>query len=268
MSNALARLRILFGDELFVRTASGMQPTAKSLSLARPIGEALGQIRAVLEQGVAFEPATARHRFTIAVTDYGDLVVVPLLSRALRTEAPGIDLAVRPITDVADSLARLEQGDIDALIGGHLPCSPRAIRHKLFDERFVCIRDASLADPEVPFAAADYLRLPHALFSSSGGDGMPGVVDAILAECGLKRRVAITLPHVMAVPFAVARTDFVATMAERVAHRFASAAGVMIVPLPYEVPTFAVDLLYARRAISNAALRWLIDLIIRTCASI
>ena len=81
MSSALTRLRALFADDLFVRTGSGMQPTAKALSLARPISEALGQIRGVFEPGSAFEPARAQRRFSIAVTDYGDLIIVPPLVR-------------------------------------------------------------------------------------------------------------------------------------------------------------------------------------------
>ncbi|WP_051311124.1 hypothetical protein [Bradyrhizobium sp. Cp5.3] len=92
----MTRLRALFGDDLFVRSASGMQPTAKALSLARPISEALGQIRGVLEPGSSFDPAIARRRLSIAVTDYGDLVVIPPLVAALRREAPGIDLVVGP----------------------------------------------------------------------------------------------------------------------------------------------------------------------------
>ncbi|XUJ33525.1 LysR family transcriptional regulator [Bradyrhizobium japonicum] len=48
MSSTLTRLRALFGDELFVRSASGMQPTAKALALARPISDALGRSGACL----------------------------------------------------------------------------------------------------------------------------------------------------------------------------------------------------------------------------
>jgi hypothetical protein len=40
---------------------------------------------------------------------------------------------------------------------------------------------------------------------------------------------------------------------------------VTIAPLPYDVPGFAIGLLYARRATSNAAVRLLADLIIRAC---
>lgn len=265
MSSALTRLRALFGDELFIRTAAGMQPTARALTLAQPIGEALAQIRATIAPVTDFEPATARRRLTIAVTDYGDLVVVPALVALLRREAPGIDLIVRPIADAAASLAVLEHGDVDALIGGHLPDSPRIVRRTLFEEDFVCIRDKALAAPLSP---DDYLQLPHALFSSAGGDGSPGVVDALLAMEGHRRRVAVTLAHVIAVPFTVAGTDLVATMARRVAGRFAEIAGVALMPLPYEVPPFAIDLLHSRRVTSDPALAWLLAAIERAGCSL
>lgn len=265
MSSALTRLRALFGDELFIRTAAGMQPTARALALARPIGAALAQIRATLAPDTDFEPATARRRLTVAVTDYGDLVVIPALVALLRQEAPGIDLIVRPIADTAASLAALERGDVDALIGGHLPDSPRIVRRSLFEEDFVCIRDKKHA---APLTAGDYLRLPHALFSSTGGDGSPGVVDALLAMEGRKRRVAVTLAHVVAVPFAVAGTDLVATMARRVAGRFAEIAGVTLMPLPYDAPPFAIDLLHSRRATADPALSWFLAAIERVGRSL
>ena len=268
MSSVLTRLRALFGDELFVRSASGMQPTAKALALAQPIGDALAQIRGVLEPKSAFEPVTARRRLTIAATDYGDLVVVPPLVEALRREAPGIDLVVRPIIDPVASVASLERGDVDALIGGHLPASPRVTRCALFTENFVCIRDAKRARPKARLSRDDYTRLPHVLFSSAGGDGLPGAIDTMLSRHGRKRRTAITLPHVVAVPFAVAGTDLVATMAERIARRFAAAAGISVGPIPYDVEPFTIDLLHTRRAMADPALRWLIDLVERVCGEI
>ncbi|WLA48630.1 LysR family transcriptional regulator [Bradyrhizobium elkanii] len=83
MSSALRRLRALFADELFLRAGAGMQPTEKALALAGPIGEALRQIRSALVPDQGFDPAIARRRITIAATDYGDLVVVPELTRLL-----------------------------------------------------------------------------------------------------------------------------------------------------------------------------------------
>ncbi|KJC47413.1 hypothetical protein UP09_09560 [Bradyrhizobium sp. LTSP885] len=263
MSSALKRLRALFADELFLRAGAGMQPTEKALALAGPIGEALRQIRGVLAPDQGFDPSTARRRISIAVTDYGDLVLVPELIRLLRREAPGIDLAVRPLTDATAALAKLERGELDALIGGHLPDSPRCVRHRLFEERFVCIRDMTRANGTENLSLEDYAALPHALFSSAGGDGLPSVIDGLLARHGLKRRVAMTLAHVVAVPFAVAGTDLVATMAERVARRFTHVAGIAVITPPFEIPAFAIDLVHSQRASADPALRWFLDAVSR-----
>ncbi|MHC1945610.1 LysR family transcriptional regulator [Bradyrhizobium sp. UFLA06-06] len=264
MSSALRRLRALFADELFLRAGAGMQPTEKALALAGPIGEALRQIRSALVPDQGFDPAIARRRITIAATDYGDLVVVPELTRLLRIEAPGIDLAVRPLTDATVALAKLERGELDALIGGHLPESPRCVRHRLFEERFVCVRDARTNRSE-RLDLKDYAALPHALFSAAGGDGLPSVIDALLARHGLKRRVAVTLAHVVAVPFAVAGTDLIATMAERVARRFTHLADIAVVAPPIDIPAFAIDLIHPSRAARDPALRWFLDAVDR-CA--
>ncbi|MHC2338657.1 LysR family transcriptional regulator [Bradyrhizobium sp. USDA 4454] len=266
MSSALRRLRALFADELFLRAGAGMRPTEKALALAGPIGEALRQIRGALAPDPSFDPATARRRITIAATDYGDLVLVPELTRLLRIEAPGIDLAVRPLTEATTALTKLERGELDALIGGHLPETPRCVRHRLFEERFVCIRDAARANHSERLSLQDYAALPHALFSAAGGDGLPSVIDALLARHGLKRRVAVTLAHVVAVPFAVTGTDLIATMAERVVRRFTNLADVTVVMPPIDIAAFAIDLIHASRAAEDPALRWFLDAVDRCVA--
>jgi DNA-binding transcriptional LysR family regulator len=175
---------------------------------------------------------------------------------------------VRPIIDPVASVTSLERGDVDVLIGGHLPASPRVTRCTLFTENFVCVRDTKRAEGKVRLTKDDYARLPHVLFSSAGGDGLPGAIDTMLARHGRKRRTAVTLAHVVAVPFAVAGTDLVATMAERIARRFARAAGISVVPVPYDVEAFNIDLLHTRRAMTDPALRWLVELVSRVCKEI
>lgn len=263
MSNVLLRLRALLKDELFVRTGQGMRPTKKAEKLAPVVFAALSQLRQALDPGEIFDPRTAKHGFVIAATDYGDLIVVPPIVRALRQEAPGISLTVKPTTDRAEMLPRIERGEIDALIGGHLPDSLQTIRHRLFDERFVCLQDSKRSAGMRVLGRRQYLSLPHAWFSSTGEDGSPSDLDAMLSEQGDKRLVVVKLPHVVAVPFAIAGTDLIATITERIARRFARAAGVTIRPLPYAAPPIAVDLVHAKNRRADAALQWFVKLIIR-----
>jgi len=55
-SHALARLRHMFGDELFIRIPDGMQPTPRALRIAEPIREALRVLGTTLEPE-RFDPA-------------------------------------------------------------------------------------------------------------------------------------------------------------------------------------------------------------------
>lgn len=258
MSGALRRLRDLFGDALFQRSGGDMVPTPRALVLAGPIREALRQVRLALRQEAGFEPATSRHRFRMAVTDYSDLIVVPPLVRTLRTLAPGVDLQVLPISDARIAVEQLERGQIDVLVGGHLPLPRGGLRQRLFDERFVCVSAAPHAAKLAGLDLAGYAAQPHALFSASGGDGAPGALDAILAQQGLHRRVVVTLPHAMALPFTIAGTDLVAALAERVAHRLSVLAKIAVAPLPVDVPPFSVDLIYAQHGVAAEPVRWLI----------
>src|SRR5687767_1357849 len=71
VSNALARLRKLLGDELFLRTPSGMEPTPFAEQLAESVTYGLGMIHSALNQRSSFEPATSNRAFVVGMTDVG-----------------------------------------------------------------------------------------------------------------------------------------------------------------------------------------------------
>jgi len=94
VSNSLAKLRKLFGDELFLRTPKGMEPTPFADQLAESVSYALAMIHSGVNQRTTFEPATAKRAFTIGMTDIGEIYFLPALIERLRTEAPGITLSI------------------------------------------------------------------------------------------------------------------------------------------------------------------------------
>src|SRR5215208_5290884 len=65
VSNSLAKLRKLFGDELFLRTPKGMEPTPYADQLAESVGYALAMIHSGLNQRTSFNPSTSERAFTI-----------------------------------------------------------------------------------------------------------------------------------------------------------------------------------------------------------
>ena len=58
------------------------------------------------------------------------------------------------------------------------------------------------------------------------------LVDSILAERGLRRRIAVVLPSSAGVPFVVAATDLIATLPSRIIKDLATIPDVRVVPAP------------------------------------
>src|SRR5450631_1635352 len=65
VSNALARLRDLIGDPLFVRATQGVEPTIKAREMIRPVRDALGVIGRQLGSGTDINLATYKRLFRI-----------------------------------------------------------------------------------------------------------------------------------------------------------------------------------------------------------
>ena len=59
-SHALARLRQMLHDDLFVRTPEGMQPTSRAEQMAEPVRDALRVLRITLEPEHSNRPRSTR----------------------------------------------------------------------------------------------------------------------------------------------------------------------------------------------------------------
>ena len=105
VSHGLGRLRRLLNDPLFLRTPKGVVPTARAMELAEQIAEVLARVRNVVARAGPFDPATSMRRFTIGAPDGVSAVFLPPLLAALEREAPGIDVALRPVLPTAGVLS-------------------------------------------------------------------------------------------------------------------------------------------------------------------
>lgn len=253
-SYALARLRELVGDPLFLPHPKGVHPTPRALEMAAAVDQMLALARATLRRDARFDPRHARHSFTLGATDYVSFVLLPPLVERLRREAPGIDLRVRPI-DRDSVLADLDRGVLDLAVG-LLPDPPERIRATpLFEERLVCAarRGHPLFDT-APTPEA-FAETPQLLVSPRG-DPL-GPADEALDALGLKRRVVVTAPHFLVAPFVLQTSDLLALLAERVARRFAETAALDVRPLPIVIPRWTLSLLHRGDRASEPALAWL-----------
>jgi DNA-binding transcriptional LysR family regulator len=268
-SYALARLRELTGDPLFVRHPKGMEPTPRALTLAGPIGDILQRTRIALSPPTPFDPAKAERRISIGATDYVTLVVLPPLLARLRHVAPGMDLQIRAI-DRDTITPMLDRGDIDLAVGiAPDPLPKRLSARPLFTERLVCIArhgHPAFASAESVLTLQEFAALPHLLITPRGD--LAGPVDLALGRYGLTRRIAVAVPHFLSAPFVVGASDLIAVLAERMIVQLGVTAGVTAYPVPLMIDGWSIDLLQRRQAAADAATAWLTNEIIAVAAAL
>lgn len=257
MSSALARLRLLFNDPLFIRTQHGMAPTVKALELSDRIQHALAEIRGALKPEEAFDPASSVREFRLATTDYGDVIILPQLVQRLKSLAPGITLRASRLRR-SDTRLALQSGELDLAIAWRLeepPFDHRAFcTRSLFRERLVCIVRKDHPHVGDRLTMKQFLQLEHVVVSAS--DGSPMIVDSILAQEGLSRRVSVTVAHFLAAPIIVAQTDLMATVASRVTHLFSDNVHLRILKAPISLPALTVRTIWHERSNNDPAHRW------------
>jgi DNA-binding transcriptional LysR family regulator len=261
-SAALARLRRATGDPLFVYAGGAMQPTPAARRLAPIVAGTLADLRQAFEAARPFDPATAGEVFRIGVTDYATAVIVPALARDLARTAPGIDLRLATY-DKTEVGAALDTAALDLAIGVFADPPAGAVARALMTETFVGVARLDHPVHANPPDAAGFAALPHALLTHAAD--AHGAVDAALADLGLSRRIALTLPHLMALPPILRATDMVATVPARAGDMFGAGIASFDVPVPGLAP-FTVTMLWTPAARSDRAHAWLRGRIVQVCA--
>jgi DNA-binding transcriptional LysR family regulator len=136
--NALKRLRLLLGDELFQRTSKGMEPTPYANQLAEPIAYALSTIHSSLNNKHSFDPLTSNRRFTLGVTDIEEIYFLPRLMDLLAKVAPHV--TVSSVRNTAVNLRdEMEAGHVDLAIGLLPQLKAGFFQRSLFHRRYVCM---------------------------------------------------------------------------------------------------------------------------------
>ncbi|MET3514690.1 DNA-binding transcriptional LysR family regulator [Pseudacidovorax sp. 1753] len=258
VSNALARLRKAVGDELFLRTSRGMEPTPRAVQLAEPVAAALQLLQGALRQDQGFDPATSSRAFTIGMTDIGEIYFLPGLMEALAEAAPSV--TVSTVRNTAVQLKdEMESGHVDLALGLLPQLRTGFFQRRLFTQRYVCLmRQGHPLDKRRiglrEFSAAEHLAVV------SAGTGH-GVVEDELARQGIERRVRLTVPHFVALGHILAGTDMIATVPERLAQRMAGPFGLRWLAHPAPLPEIGIHLLWHARLHREPANQWLRQLI-------
>ena len=255
MSYALAKMRELFQDPLFVRTARGMEPTPRAQELSAPVSRVLELVQSEILPARKFMPLESSRTFVLCMSDIGEMVFLPRLLKRLNAEAPHVK-----IRTVALGSVQLEEGlgsgDVDLAIGYFPALTGAAMRQEaLYRHSFVCIMRKDHPTIGDSLSLEQYLAASHIKVQPEGRT--QDIMERAQERLGIRVNVRFSLPRFIGIPFIIMDSDMIATVPLAVGRRFAEFTDIKLLPLPFPVPPYDLHMHWHARFDHEPASLWM-----------
>lgn len=264
VSNSLSRLRTLFDDPLFVRTADGMIPTPVAQNIIGSVRQALDLVRSSVQDSEHFDPLNSDKRFRISANDLTEAIQIPPLIRLLKQVAPKTVLECYQVRR-RDLNIELASGNLDLAIDVPRTPDPQIKHTPLRTSPQVCVvrKDHPLVSGTLDLA--NYLELEHIHISSRRG-GL-GLVDLALGKMGKKRNIVLRTQHYLSSPLLVATTDLAITVPMTFARFLLNLSPVQVFDLPFDAPELETHLYWHESTDKDQSNQWFRSLVIESAQS-
>jgi DNA-binding transcriptional LysR family regulator len=264
MSRTLSRIRRVTGDQILVRTGRTMTPTPYAIAVREEVHRLVQQAGAILEPERELDLATLNRTFTLECHDaIAAAAGLGFIARA-EAEAPGVSL--RLLAEASTDTQDLRHGEVDLRVGADEPQLPEIRFETIGHDRLVVVmrRDHPLAGKRLTLERFASAR--HLIVSRRGRLQDP--VDALLAKRGLARRVVAAAPTSTAALYFASTGDLLVAAPERMCAPVIEAFGLLTVRHPLDLREIPVNLVWHQRYETDAAHRWLRDVVRSTLTAI
>ncbi len=258
VSHALAQLRLHFDDPLLIRRDGQLVLTARAQSLLGPLEQSLRHLNDLLGAS-EFDPGQSQARFRLSLSDYAARRVLPRLVRHVRRVAPGVDLAVSQASRET-MMAQLADGELDVALGIFPEYPQGVLVQELFPEHFVSLADESALPACGCLSLEAWLERPHVMLALRPDAN--DEIERVLARMGVRRRIAMALPHWSAAIELIAGTDLILTVASWPVRDLDRYPTLRTFDAPLDLPVLSYQQAWHSRNDADPANRWIRDAIL------
>lgn len=254
ISHALARLRDIFGDPLFIRLPDGLRPNSTALSLEPHVNTLIALAADIMDRNSRFDPATSTRLFRIGTIDFVSALLAPLLLEHFARHAPDARFAMRFISGSA-ALETARSGSVDLLVGRYDTLPPDFSSLHLSDEGYSVVSRRNCAHLRDGLTLDRYVAADHMLVSFSGD--LYGSADQALSRLGKARRVVASVPSFLTALATAGQSDVITTVPARLARQYRNAFNLDIFETPFPISPFQLSIVSHRRTDTDQGLKWL-----------
>jgi DNA-binding transcriptional LysR family regulator len=255
VSNALQRLRHLFGDELLVRGPAGFTLTPRAEALRGPLHDALLLLENFVAEEPSLDPAKATGVIRLSTPDRLSLALVPPLFARMQRYAPSMALQVMT-ADRQQALDLLDANRIDLALGW-LDEKPSHLQVEfMMDESLHCVfrRDHPIVRRKSKFDIANVLSYPHLVVSATGM--RRAIFDDLLLRHRLRRDALVAVTNFTVVPQLLLRSEMIGVFTSLAAEVFHAAFGLAKRPIPIDVGKISTSMVWPLRFEKDKKHEW------------
>lgn len=234
MSNALARLREYFNDEILTQVGKTMVPTPFALSLQAPVRDLLLRMQAVISASPSdINLATVARRLSVTCSDYVASIFMPVVLAHIYEQAPSIAFDIRPFS--SRYLEEIDSAEIDFLITSDKAISDEHPSEMLFTDTFSCVVWDENRKLGATLSLEEYLSLGHVV-AQWGVGRIKALDESFLQEHNLSRRIETWVSTFTQIPQYVVGTGRIGTLPTRLAQWAAQRWPLRIFECPAPIP--------------------------------
>ncbi len=268
VSRTIDKFEEQLGAELFVTHGRGVTPTKEATEIYHVVRQALDQLMAGLTKEKTFDPATASRIFTIDIPVGGDCVIAPSLLEYAQKEAPGVRFHI--LSERAAMLnEQLRSGETELSIDYEVGANNELSHELLYQDPFYLIarKGHPVLGSKKALTVETFQTLQHAglTWTRKRGDSP---IATRLNRARVNRNFQFLASTLGAMPWVVASSDYVATVSERVARRFARHFPIELHPLPFDIAPIPIYSVWHSRLDDDPAHQWLRKAIRTACERI
>jgi DNA-binding transcriptional LysR family regulator len=254
VSRALALLREIYSDELFIRQQRGVRPTPMADLLAPHFLTTMEAMRATVVMPT-FTPSASSRTFRIAMSDIGERYFMPKLLNWIESNAPNIRIeAVMVAAD--DLLAGLASGSIDLAVGFLPPLGKQVYLKRLFRERYTYVARSGHPLISGKIKLSQLRQLRHVV-AVPVGTSHAAAIEKLLRSQRVRAPVALRVRSFLSIAPIVAESDLLALIPNNLALLVADNLKLQLIDPPVDVPGFDIEIAWHQRYHHDAALVWL-----------
>ena len=260
VSNAVARLKGMFNDELFVRYGRGIQPTARAFQLFGSIRQALQLVQNELP-GSGFEPLSSERVFNLCVCSPLDNYLTSIILNKVNEVAPHIHMVFKSSLN-QNTEHQLRYQEIEFVLGYEEFRRPEFACVPLFNDEMVMV--ASKKHPRIngPVSEEVLYQEEHAVVSL---DRYASFSQPWYDTLDKQSRIAYQGMALISVLNVVSQTHLVAIAPRRLADEFAEQIGLQVLPLPMKLNSRTCYLSWHEAAGRDKGHQWMEELLVNAC---